>query len=353
VSLEYRVAAFVMLSLAVMFADSRFDYLDRVRYSLGFLTAPVFWVADIPARVSYWIDDVFVSHGDLIEENARLREELLFAQRELQLLAGLASENSRLRALQEASISVNGKILTAEIINISSDPGSRRVLINRGAQHGVETGQALLDAYGLMGQVVEVLPFTSWVMLITDSRHGTPVQVNRNGERAIARGSRGDVPELELEYVPDTSDIVVGDLLVSSGLGQRFPKDYPVAEVTSVVHDRGQPFATIKARPLAQLDRTRHVMLVELAQHELDAQLQGADAAVWLESDFEFIGPPRPKMPPAEEVMVLESDTVVPPDVDPEDSASVDDRGQGPLPQAEVSPDRGQGPLPQPAQGQE
>ncbi len=274
----------MVLSVAVMFADSRFDYLDRVRYSLGFLTAPVYWVADTPARISYWIDDVFVSHGDLIDENDRLREELLFAQRELQLLAGLASENSRLRALQEASAAVKGQIMTAEIINISSTPGSRRVLINRGAQHGVLEGQALLDAHGLMGQVVEVLPFTSWVMLITDPRHGTPVQVNRNGERAIARGSRDETPELELEFVPDTADIVVGDLLVSSGLGQRFPKDYPVAEVTNVIHDRGQPFAIIRARPLAQLDRTRHVMLVELAQNELDAQLQGGAAPVWTDS---------------------------------------------------------------------
>ena len=275
-----------------MFVDSRFDYLDRVRYTLGFLTAPVYWVADIPTRVSYWIDDVFVSHGDLIEENERLREELLFAQRELQLVAGLSTENSRLRALQEASAAVSGNILTAEIINISSDPGSLRVLINRGQQHGVELGQALLDAHGLMGQVVEVLPFTSWIMLITDSRHGTPVQVNRSGERAIARGSRGEIPELELEYVPETSDIVVGDLLVSSGLGQRFPKDYPVALVTSVVHDRGQPFATIKARPLAQMDRTRHVMLLDLAQNDLDAQLQSSAPPVWVATE-QFVGPPR------------------------------------------------------------
>lgn len=267
-----------------MFADSRFDYLDRLRYSLGFLTAPVYWVADTPARISYWIDDVFVSHGDLIAENERLREELLFAQRELQLLAGLATENNRLRALQEASANVDGRVLAAEIINISSNPGSRRVLINRGATDGVLEGQALLDAHGLMGQVVEVLPFTSWVMLITDSRHGTPVQVNRNGERAIARGSRGDVPELELEYVPDTSDIEVGDLLVSSGLGQRFPKDYPVAEVTSVIHDRGQPFATIKAKPLAQMDRTRHVMLLAISNNELERAGQTGVAPVWIDN---------------------------------------------------------------------
>jgi rod shape-determining protein MreC len=283
VSLEYRIAAFVVLSLAVMFADSRFDYLDRLRFALGFLTAPIFWVADTPARVSYWIDDVFVSHSDLLAENQSLREELLFARRELQLLASLASENQRLRALQEASANVEGKILTAEIINISSDPGSRRVLINRGAQHGVEIGQALLDAYGLMGQVVEVLPYTSWIMLITDSRHGTPIQVNRSGERAIARGSRSEIPELELEYVPDTSDIVVGDLLVSSGLGQRFPKDYPVARVSSVTHDPGQSFAIIKARPLAQMDRTRHVMLLELPVQEAEVAPLDGSVPDWIE----------------------------------------------------------------------
>lgn len=261
-SLEYRLLAFLALSLGVMFADARFDYLDRVRFTVAYLSTPVYWVADIPARASSWIDDALVSQRDLIEENAQLRQELLFAQRELQLLAGLASENSRLRELQEASQAVQGRVMTAEIINVSNDPGSRRVLINRGAHNGVFEGQAILDAHGLMGQVVEVLPFTSWVLLITDSRHGTPVQVNRNGERAIARGSRGDAPGLELEYVPDTADIVVGDLLVSSGLGQRYPKDYPVAEVISVYHDPGQPFALIRARPLAQMDRTRHVMLV-------------------------------------------------------------------------------------------
>lgn len=306
-----------------MFADSRFDYLDRVRYSLGFLTAPVYWVADFPARVSYWIDDVFVSHGDLIEENERLREELLFAQRELQLLAGLASENNRLRALQQASAEVQGRILPAEIINISSSPGSRRVLINRGAQHDVVVGQAVLDANGLMGQVTEVLPFTSWVMLITDSRHGTPVQVNRNGERAIARGSRGDVPELELEYVPETADIVVGDLLVSSGLGQRFPKDYPVAEVTSVVHDRGQPFARIKARPLAQLDRTRHVMLVELAEKELEMQLQG-NSSSWTESGGKEAAPAAEAGQTAEErEPAVEGEPAAAVDVDSPDRSEV------------------------------
>lgn len=270
------MAAFIALSIAIMLADSRFDYLDRVRFSLAYAATPIYWMADMPSRISLWIDDVFVSHRGLIEENERLRQELLFAQRELQLLASLTSENTLLRDLQAASEAVQGEVMTAEIINVSNDAGTRRVLVNRGYHDGVEVGHAVLDANGLMGQVTEVLPFTSWVLLVVDPRHGTPVQVNRNGERAIARGSR-DMVALELEYVPDTADIREGDLLVTSGLGQRFPKGYPVAEVVEVRHDPGQAFAFVRARPMAQVDRTRHVMLVRV-----DVAL--ADEATFLDS---------------------------------------------------------------------
>ncbi|MEQ9342258.1 MAG: rod shape-determining protein MreC [Gammaproteobacteria bacterium] len=262
VALEYRALAFLLLSICIMFADSRFGYLERVRYGLGYLTTPIYWVADTPARVSFWIDDVFVSRTDLLEENEQLRESLLVAQRELQLLESLASENSRLRDLREATQVVPGDVLPAEIINVSPDPFAKRVLINKGAEDGVFVGQALLDANGLMGQVVEVLPFTSWVLLITDSHHVTPVEVNRNGERALARGSRTTSSELVLEFVTQTQDMLAGDLLVSSGMGQVYPKNYPVAEITSVYSDPGQDFATVRARPLAQMASTRHVMLV-------------------------------------------------------------------------------------------
>lgn len=270
------MAAFIALSVTLMLADSRFDYLDRVRFSLAYAATPVYWMADVPSRMSLWIDDVFVSHRDLIEENERLRQELLFAQRELQLLASLTSENTLLRDLQAASEAVQGQVMTAEIINVSNDAGTRRVLVNRGYHDGVETGHAVLDANGLMGQVTEVLPFTSWVLLVVDPRHGTPVQVNRNGERAIARGSR-DMVALELEYVPDTADIREGDLLVSSGLGQRFPKGYPVAEVMEVRHDPGQAFAYVRARPMAQVDRTRHVMLVTVDAASTDDEAMFLD----------------------------------------------------------------------------
>ncbi len=245
-----------------MFADARFGYLERIRYGLGYATTPVYWVADIPTRVSFWIDDVFVSRTDLLEANDNLRADLLIAQRELQLIESLVSENNRLLALNEATQGINGDVLAAEIINISPDPYSKRVLLNKGARDGVFIGQALLDANGLMGQVDEVLPYTAWVLLITDSHHVTPVEVNRNGERALARGSRTTATELELEFVTQTQDMRAGDRLVSSGMGQVYPKNYPVAEIISVYADPGQDFATVRARPLAQLESTRHVMLV-------------------------------------------------------------------------------------------
>lgn len=261
-----------------MFADSRFGYLQQIRFGLGYATTPVYWVADIPTRISFWIDDVFVSRTDLLEENESLREELLVAQRELQLLESLTSENIQLRELNAATQVIGGEVLSAEIINTSPDPNSKRVLINKGANDGVYAGQALLDANGLMGQVDEVLPYTSWILLVTDSHHVIPVEVNRNGERALARGSRTNPNELDLQFVTQTQDMQAGDLLVSSGMGQVYPKNYPVAEITSVFADPGQDFATVKARPLAQLVSTRHVMLV-FAEEEVAVPASASAAA--------------------------------------------------------------------------
>lgn len=290
-----------MLSICIMFADSRFGYLERVRYGLGYVTTPVYWVADIPTRISFWIDDVFVSRTDLLEENERLREDLLVAQRELQLLESLASENSRLLDLREATQVIAGEVMPAEIINVSPDPYSKRVLINKGSEDGVFLGQALLDAKGLMGQVDEVLPFSAWVLLITDSHHITPVEVNRNGERALARGSRSTASELELEFVTQTQDMMAGDLLVSSGMGQVYPKNYPVAEVTSVYSDPGQDFATVKARPLAQLASTRHVMLVFASEERVLPEFD-------LESGEEILPEEQPIEPVLDESQVSQID---------------------------------------------
>ena len=196
----------------------------------------------------------------------------------------------RLRELLNSSALVNEKVEVAELIGMDPNPFTHRIIINKGERDGVFLGQPVLDARGLMGQVVELMPYTSRVLLLTDTTHSIPVQVNRNGLRAIASGT-GNPERLELRHVADTADIKEGDLLVSSGLGQRFPAGYPVATVKEVIHDSGQPFAIVRAVPTAALNRSRYLLLVfsdprtaeeranDAAQAQEAQDQQGASAA--------------------------------------------------------------------------
>jgi rod shape-determining protein MreC len=179
----------------------------------------------------------------------------------MQKLAALTEQNVRLRELLNSSALVNEKVEVAELIGMDPNPFTHRIIINKGERDGVVLGQPVLDARGLMGQVVELMPYTSRVLLLTDTTHSIPVQVNRNGLRAIASGT-GNPERLELRHVADTADIKEGDLLVSSGLGQRFPAGYPVATVKEVIHDSGQPFAIVRAVPTAAFNRSRYLLLV-------------------------------------------------------------------------------------------
>lgn len=242
-------------------ADLRFNGLQRTRALIDTLVLPVYWVADIPSRIVDWKETHFVSRTTLQEESERLRRENLILEGRTQQMASLQAENVRLRALLNSSALLRDDVLVAELIGVSPDPVRQQVVLNKGVRDGVYVGQPLIDASGLMGQVVDVSEFRSRVLLITDVTHSVPVQVNRNGVRAIAEGS-GSLSALEIHHVSATTDIRVGDLLVSSGLGGRFPVGYPVAEVVSVERDPGQPFAQILARPSAALDRSRHVLLV-------------------------------------------------------------------------------------------
>lgn len=237
------------------------DRLEPIRQKLSFLVTPFYQLTNLPSRINDWREETFVSRTDLIAENETLKSELLIHQRKLQQMAALAAENVRLRQLLNASEMLQDSVLIAELIGVSPNPLSHKVIINRGSESGVFEGQPVLDAFGLMGQVVEVSDESSTVLLISDSTHAIPVQVNRNGVRAIAEGT-GDLNRLSLRHVSTNTDIREGDLLVSSGLGERFPVGYPVAEVESVVRDPGKAFLTVKARPMARLDRSRHVLLV-------------------------------------------------------------------------------------------
>lgn len=258
-----------MISLLLLFSSERYQWVEPVKSHLSVIASPFYWVADIPARLSNWGDEKLVTRETLREENARLKAESLLLKGKVQKLASLEAENVRLRELLNSSALLDDTVLVAELIGLAPDPLRHEIIINKGIEDKVYVGQPVIDAQGLMGQIVEVSLNHSRVLLITDATHAVPVQVNRNGVRSIVEGT-GLYQELALSNVAATTDIKVGDLLVSSGLGQRFPVGYPVATVTEITIDPGQPFATVKATPSAQLIRSRHVLLVFTSQLEED-----------------------------------------------------------------------------------
>ncbi|WP_249671687.1 rod shape-determining protein MreC [Pseudomonas sp. PIA16] len=256
-----RLLVLVVLSVALMVVDARFTLLKPVRSQMSLVLMESYWVTDLPQRLYQGVASQFGSRTELVAENEKLKTEALLLQGRLQKLAALTEQNVRLRELLNSSALVNEKVEVAELIGMDPNPFSHRILINKGERDGVFLGQPVLDARGLMGQVVELMPYTARVLLLTDTTHSIPVQVNRNGLRAIASGT-GNPERLELRHVADTADIKEGDLLVSSGLGQRFPAGYPVATVKEVIHDSGQPFAIVRAVPTAALNRSRYLLLV-------------------------------------------------------------------------------------------
>nr|WP_208644564.1 rod shape-determining protein MreC [Pseudomonas reidholzensis] len=260
-SLGVRLLVLVVLSVALMVVDSRFALLKPVRSQMGLVLMESYWLTDLPQRLWQGVASQFGSRTELAAENEKLKTETLLLQGRLQKLAALTEQNVRLRELLNSSALVNEKVEVAELIGVDPNPFTHRILINKGERDGVFLGQPVLDARGLMGQVVELMPYTSRVLLLTDTTHSIPVQVNRNGLRAIASGT-GNPERLELRHVADTADVKEGDLLVSSGMGQRFPAGYPVATVNEVIHDSGQPFAIVRAIPTAALNRSRYMLLV-------------------------------------------------------------------------------------------
>lgn len=253
------LAAAVVVTLIT--ADLHYNELHTARSFLNALAAPIYWIADLPKRIGEWGETNVQSRSSLLEDNDRLRRENLVLQGRSVQMASLQAENVRLRALLNSTALLRDDVLVAELVGVSPDPARHQLVLNKGERDGVFIGQPLIDAGGLLGQIVEVSGGSSRALLITDATHSVPVQVNRNGVRAIAEGI-GSLGTLEIHHVSATTDIQEGDLLVTSGLGGRFPVGYPVAKVVDIERDPGEPFARIHATPSAALDRTRHVLLV-------------------------------------------------------------------------------------------
>lgn len=250
-----------------MVVDARFEVLSPVRTKIAVVTSQLYAVTNIPNKIWGTIQEQFASHSELLAENERLKAQSLLLEQKLQKLASLTEQNLRLRELLNSTTLVNEKAVVSELIGIDPNPSTFRYLIDKGSNDGVFVGQAVLDAKGIMGQVVDVMPYSAWVLLITDTTHSIPIMVNRNGLRAIATGTGEDL--LEIRYVPNNENIQVNDLLVSSGLGGNFPAGYPVAIVSAIEHDNGTPFATIYAKPTAALNRSRYVLLIFTSRETL------------------------------------------------------------------------------------
>ena len=257
----------LLLALGLVVADLNGARTQNVRTYLSLMLTPVQWLVDLPSRFANNVSGVLVDRKVLVAENDTLRSESIVLERKVQQMASLMVENVRLRELLAGRERIENDVVLTELIGVNPDPFQHQVILDKGFEDGVYVGQPVLDAGGVMGQVVEVAHYTNRTMLITDARHAIPVAVNRNGLRAIALG-KGNPSELELEHVPDNADIRVGDLLISSALGERFPYGYPVAVVTDVERDVGRAFMKVKARPSARLDKSRYVLLVEPTQEQ-------------------------------------------------------------------------------------
>lgn len=254
-----------ILSVVLMTADHRAHHLETLRGVLATLVYPLQVAVDMPIQAGNWMAENLAARETLIDENARLRDKQFLLESRLEKFAELEAENRRLRKLLDSSAKVAERVLVAELLSVDMDPFSRRILLNKGSRDGVERGQSLIDSNGVMGQVVHAAPFSSNALLITDPSHALPVQIHRSGLRSVAVGT-GPLNQLELLHIPNNADIRIGDVLVTSGLGGRFPAGYPVGRVISVERNRGRPFATVMVQPSARLERNREVLLVWPAQ---------------------------------------------------------------------------------------
>jgi len=253
---------YILLAIVLMSMDQRGHYVPRIRSAMELVFEPVFHLVGWPAKALQSLDQHTRARRELIAENQKLQQQLLSTAGSLQTLDALQQENQRLRDLLNAT---DGKVFDfqfAEMIRVDLDPFSHKVWIDRGYETGVVDGQAVIDGKGIVGQVEDVHRHFSTVRLISDPDHALPVQINRTGLRTVAYGS-GETSHLLMPNVPMQADVSPGDMIVTSGLGDRFPAGFPVGEVLRVDRDGGETFATVYLRPFAALDRGREVLLIQ------------------------------------------------------------------------------------------
>ena len=258
-----RLLVALALSIALMVMDHRGGWLTAIRGQIEIVVQPLWRLAGLPAKLGDTVRDDASTRARLAKENETLRNALLISGARIARLQAAAAENARLRGLLGAAEQGGLDVQLAPILDIALDPTRQRVILDIGADQGVSMGQAAIDAGGLIGQVIDVRPSTATVLLLTDPDHAVPVAVSRNGIRLVAYG-RGD--RLELANVPTSSDVKVGDRIVTSGLGGRFPPGFPVGTITALRRDESRAFLVGDLKPAARLDRGRDVLLLRPGQ---------------------------------------------------------------------------------------
>lgn len=256
-----RLVLLCFFSVALMVLDNQNQTIQDVRRVLSAATYPIRLIVDAPFSFGHWLGDSFSTTTKLQNENRQLHERILTQDARLQRMAALDAENTRLRALLESTAKVGDRVLIAEIMSVDMNPFRHQIVVNKGSLHDVYVGQALIDAEGIVGQVIRDQIFSAEALLITDVDHALPVELVRNRLRTIAVGT-GDLERLSMPYLPRNADVLEGDLLVTSGLGGTFPPGYPVGIVSEVLRGTGEPFLKISATPAAALNRIREVLLI-------------------------------------------------------------------------------------------
>jgi len=251
----------LFISVTLMAIDANTSWLSAPRNALSVVLRPVQALASFPSKVGGFFSNISTAEPDVKIAYENLRNEYFKLKSETLLLRTLQEENAGLRALLDATERLEEKVTLAELMKVNLDRDNHRVSVGRGLNSGVYVGQAVIDDQGVIGQVTEVMPLSSIIVLITDPSHALPVQVERNGLRTIVRGT-GSLSQLVVPYLNQNSDIREGDVLLSSGLGGRFPNGYPVARVSNVKVIEDEAFIQVFALPIAKLDRSNHVLLL-------------------------------------------------------------------------------------------
>jgi len=261
-ALNTKFIIFVVLSFILLVNDQRNNYLSILRNSIAIAIYPLQSAVEIPSRITNWFDLRIKSKEILIQENQNLLSQQKINSSILQRYESLEQENERLKQILNAANNLDNKVEITRIISVNVNPYRHTIVIDKGERDGVYNGQVLLDADGVIGQILHTNFLTSEAILISDSDHALPVEINRNGLRTIVLGN-GSFTKLDVPYIPNNADIEIGDLLVTSGLGGKFPSGYPVAKVDFIESDLSEQFYKVSAKPIAYLNQVREVMLLK------------------------------------------------------------------------------------------